>query len=203
MIQTLVEFLLRLTADMGYFGVFVLMSVESSFIPFPSEIVVPPAAFLAAKGEMNLYLVILAGVLGSLVGASVNYFLARTLGRTIIFELIEHKFARFLLLNKEKIEKSEKLFLKYGGRATFFGRMLPAIRQLISLPAGFVRMNFGKFLGFTFLGSFLWVSVLALLGFYFGENEAVLSQYYNEITFFVVGFVVLFFVFNYFLRRRR
>lgn len=195
--------MLELTSSMGYSGVFALMAVESSFIPFPSEIVVPPAAYLASQGEMNVFIVVLMGLLGSLVGAAINYWLARSLGRIIVYELVEHKFAKFFLLSKAKLEKAEKHFVDYGGISTFLGRLLPAIRQLISLPAGFARMSFGKFMFFTGLGSGLWVCVLAALGYYFGENEEILSQYYSEITLGTIAFVLLILVVVYFFRRRR
>lgn len=153
------------------------MSVESSFIPFPSEVVIPPAAYLASKGEMNIYFVVLSGVAGSLVGAWINYFLARSLGRVIVFDLVSHKFAKYLLLSKAKVERAEEHFLKYGGITTFVGRLIPAIRQLISLPAGFSKMNFAAFTFYTALGAGFWVSVLAALGYYFGENEELLMRY--------------------------
>ncbi|MBT4917653.1 DedA family protein [Candidatus Peregrinibacteria bacterium] len=191
MIGSFVQWMLELTSGMGYTGVFALMAVESSFIPFPSEIVVPPAAYLAAQGEMNIVVIVLAGILGSLVGATINYWIARSLGRLVVYELVEHKMAKFLLLNKGKLEKAEKHFVDYGGISTFLGRLLPAIRQLISLPAGFARMNFAKFLFFTGLGSGLWVCVLAALGYYFGENEEVLMSNFTWLSF---GFVALAFL---------
>ncbi|MBD3361051.1 DedA family protein, partial [Candidatus Peregrinibacteria bacterium] len=182
MLENLAQILLDLNHSFGYFGVFFLMTIESSFVPFPSELVVPPAAYLASKGEMNVILVILFGILGSLVGASINYFLARLLGRPIIYSLAERKWAKFLLINKRKIEKSENYFLRYGGLSTFLGRLVPAVRQLISLPAGFVKMNYWRFLFYTFLGAGFWVIVLALLGYYFGENEKILRDYALEIS---------------------
>ena len=191
MIGSFVQWLLGVTSSMGYFGIFGLMAVESSFIPFPSEVVIPPAAYLASMGEMNIFIVILMGILGSLVGATVNYWIARSLGRFVVYELVEHKMAKFLLLTKAKLEHAERHFVDYGGVSTFLGRLLPAIRQLISLPAGFARMNFGKFLFYTGLGSGLWVCVLAALGYYFGQNQEVLQNYYSEISLGVVGVVVL------------
>lgn len=201
MFEGLINSLLGITADLGHLGVFVLMAVESSFIPFPSEIVVPPAAYLAYSGEMNIFLVVLAGVAGSLVGASLNYFLARWLGRPIVYGLVEKKWAKFLLLNKNKLEHAEKHFRDYGGVSTFLGRLVPGVRQLISIPAGFSKMNFWKFLFYTFLGSGFWVIVLALLGWFLGGNQEVLMAYYGEITLVLIGIVLV--VILFFLYRRR
>lgn len=189
--SALVEFLLGITSDMGYWGVFLLMSVESSFIPFPSEVVIPPAAYLASKGEMNIFLVVLFGTLGSLIGAWINYALARYLGRVIVFDLVSHKFAKYLLLSKAKVERAEKHFLDYGGITTFIGRLIPAIRQLISLPAGFSKMNFAAFTFYTTLGASFWVSVLAALGYYFGENEDLLMRYESGLKWVVLGVLVV------------
>lgn len=187
----------------NYWGVFLLMTIESSFIPFPSEVVIPPAAYLAFKGEMNVFLVILFGILGSLCGALVNYFLAMRLGRPLIYLLAEKRWAKFLLISPKKIEKAENHFLEYGAISTFLGRLLPAIRQLISLPAGFTRMPLGKFLIFTSLGSGIWVSVLAALGYFFGSEQERLSEYYSEITIGMIGIAVLVFGAVLFLRKRQ
>lgn len=157
-----INFLLNISHQLGYGGIVFLMTIESSFIPFPSELVIPPAAYLAAKGQMNLYGVIGAGVVGSLFGAIVNYVLARTLGRTVVYAVAKRHFMRYLLVTQAKIERAEEFFLKYGNIATFIGRLIPVIRQLISLPAGFARMNFSKFLFYTALGSGLWVTFLAV-----------------------------------------
>lgn len=191
-------FILDLAGDWGYFGIVFLMAIESSFIPFPSEIVIPPAAYLAYQGTMNIYFVVLCGVLGSLIGATINYFLAMWLGRPLVYKIVEKKWARLFLLSKKSVEKSENYFLKYGGISTFLGRLVPAVRQLISLPAGFVRMKFSSFLFFTALGSGFWVSILAALGYYFGAKQEVFELYYREISIgmiFVVCVAVLVFLF--------
>ncbi len=178
----LASLVLGVIAKTWYWGIVFFMAVESSFIPFPSEIVVPPAAYLAQQGEMNIVLVVLAGTFGSLIGALFNYFLAYTFGRKIIYSLAGHRAAGFLLLNQEKVAKAEKYFLKYGNFSTFFGRFVPAIRQLISIPAGFSKMNLKNFIFFTTLGSGLWVAILAVLGYAFGSNQELLSNYYQEIS---------------------
>ncbi|MFH1533591.1 MAG: DedA family protein [Nitrospirota bacterium] len=165
------------------------MTIESSFVPFPSEIVIPPAAYLAFKGEMSIVLVVVFGILGSLVGASVNYFIARSLGRLLVYELVEHKVAKYLLLSKRKIERAEKYFLEYGGVSTFIGRLFPAVRQLISLPAGFVKMPFLRFIFYTALGAGLWVVVLAAAGYYFGEHQDVLMGYLGNLKGYLYGII--------------
>lgn len=188
----IISIILDLSQAMGYPGIVILMTIESSFIPFPSEVIIPPAAFLAQRGILNIYLVIASGILGSLIGATINYVLARWLGRLIVYRLVEHKIARSLLLTKAKLEKAEHFFLRYGNVSTFIGRLVPAVRQLISLPAGFSKMKFRDFIFYTFLGAGTWVIVLAMLGYFFGANQELLSKYYREIKyFFIIVAIVL------------
>jgi len=173
---------LNITQGLGYWGVGILMTIESSLIPFPSEVVVPPAAYLASQGKLDLSFVIMAGVIGSVLGAIFNYILARYLGRLLVYKLAEHKFARFLGISAEKVARSEAYFLKNANAATFWGRLIPVIRQLISLPAGFSKMPFSKFILYTLFGSAVWVSILAALGYLVGANQALLQKYYQEIS---------------------
>ncbi|PKM87685.1 DedA family protein [Candidatus Falkowbacteria bacterium HGW-Falkowbacteria-2] len=191
MLITFVDALLAFAQEIGYWGVVFLMAIESSFIPFPSELVVPPAAYLAAQGTLNIWLVIGASVLGSLIGAIFNYFLAYYLGRPLIYRLASSKFARFLLIKPEQITRAELYFAKYDSASTFFGRLIPVIRQLISLPAGFVRMPLFKFIFYTFLGSLLWTLVLAGLGYFFGANEELWKTYYAEISWGIIGLAAI------------
>lgn len=170
-----------MTQGLGYLGVGILMAIESSFLPLPSEVVIPPAAYLASQGKMSLALIILAGVIGSVLGATVNYLLSMSLGRLVIYKLAARPWARFILVTPEKIERAEKYFLTNACSATFFGRLVPVIRHLISIPAGFSRMNYGRFVLYTALGSAVWVSILAALGYFIGANQALISQYYREI----------------------
>lgn len=194
MLESFIELLLSFSQGMGYWGIVFLMAVESSFIPFPSEVVIPPAAYLAQAGVMNIYLVIVAGIVGSLIGASINYFLALTLGRNIIYKLVSHKFAKFLLIDERKIKKSEDFFLKYGRVSTFTGRLIPVIRQLISIPAGFSRMNFFSFLFYTFLGSSIWIIILAILGYMLGSNMDIFTEYYHVIKIAIFAIFIVFVV---------
>lgn len=186
--ETFIEGLVIWADALGYWGVFWLMAVESSFIPFPSEVVVPPAAYLASQGQMDINMVVLAGVCGSLVGAAVNYFLALFLGRPLIYKLAEFKIMRLMMVNKKNLDKADKHFNEYGNISTFLGRLLPGIRQLISIPAGFARMHFAAFIFFTFLGSSIWIIILAALGYWFGAQQELITQYLLEFT---LAFVVI------------
>lgn len=155
--------------NLNYWTITLLMAIESSFIPFPSEVVVPPAAYKAYHGELNIWLVILFSTLGAEVGALVNYYLAKYLGRPIIYRFAESRVGRMCLLSAKKMEQAEAFFNKHGVISTFIGRLVPAVRQLISIPAGMARMNMPKFLIFTALGALTWNSILAMLGYVAGR----------------------------------
>lgn len=193
MLNALFAWILNITEGLGYLGITILMAVESSFLPLPSEVVIPPAAYLASQGKMNLTFIILSGVFGSIIGASVNYFLSLWFGRLVVYKIANNRFARFLFITPEKMERAEKYFLTNAKSATFLGRLLPVIRHLISIPAGFSRMPYGQFVTFTALGSFVWVSILALLGYFVGENQTLLAKYYKETTtlLLIIGILIL------------
>ncbi len=184
-IQTITEWYM---SHINYFTVMLLMAIESSFIPFPSEIVIPPAAWKAAQGDLNIYLVTLSGTIGALIGALFNYYLALYLGRIIIYRLAETRFAHLLLINRHGIEKAESYFLKHGNSSTFIGRLVPAIRQLISIPAGLARMKIRPFIIYTLLGSGLWNIILAILGYSLYSQKERLEKYYHEIS---MGFLII------------
>ncbi|MCC8112896.1 MAG: DedA family protein [Bacteroidales bacterium] len=159
----------------NYWFVFIFMAIESSFIPFPSELVVPPAAYLATAhgdhvADMNVYLIVIVATAGALAGSLVNYYLALWLGRPIVYAFANSRLGHICLLDKEKVEKAEVFFDKHGAASTFFGRLVPAVRQLISIPAGLARMNIGKFIIFTCLGAGVWNCVLAALGYWLGKT---------------------------------
>ncbi len=194
--------ILNFFALINYWGVLVLMTIESSFIPFPSEIIVPPAAYLAAQGKLNIWLIILAASVGSLLGALINYYLARYLGRPLVYRLLKTKLAKYLFLNEEKMKRAEDFFARYDRSSTFFGRLIPVVRQLISIPAGFAKMNIFYFSLYTFLGAFIWSSILAALGYFFGAHDEQLRQYYHEIMYFIL-FVVFVVVLFLIVRNRR
>lgn len=191
MLSSLIDWVLNITQGLGYFGIGLLMAIESSFLPLPSEIIIPPAAYLASQGKMSLALIIIAGTLGSMLGATVNYFLSMSLGRLVVYKLAGTRAARFLFITPEKIEYSEKYFLSNSKSATFFGRLIPVVRHLISIPAGFCCMPFKQFLLYTALGASIWVSILATLGYLVGANQALLRQYYKEITWGLLIFGVI------------
>jgi membrane protein DedA with SNARE-associated domain len=153
-------------ANLNYWTIFLLMAIESSFIPFPSEIVVPFAAWKAAEGTLSLAGVMLASTAGAMAGAVFNYYLALWLGRPVLYRLADTRWAHFLLIDRTNIEKAENYFVKHGKSSTFIGRLVPAVRQLISLPAGLARMKVGTFLLFTFLGAGIWNLILALIGYF-------------------------------------
>lgn len=178
----IIAWVLMVTQGLGYSGIVILMAIESSFIPLPSEIIIPPAAYLASQGKMNLLLIVVAGILGSILGAVINYLLSLSLGRLVIYKLADTKLARLFLITPAKIATAEKYFLANARSATFLGRLIPVIRHLISIPAGFSRMPFGAFLLYTAAGAAIWVIILTALGYFIGANQALLSQYYREIS---------------------
>ena len=195
--------LLELTARLGYGGIVLLMALESSFFPFPSEVVIPPAAYLASKGEFNIWLVIASGIFGSLLGAWFNYLLALRLGRPVLQKLIL-RYGKFFLLPSNTLEKMEVFFERHGHISTFVGRLIPGVRQYISLPAGLGRMNFLLFTVYTGLGAGIWVCVLAAIGYLIGANEELLRVWLKRSSVFLVLFAVLLVtVYFYFYRRRQ
>lgn len=187
-----------------YLFVFVFMVIESSFIPFPSEVVVPPAAYLACtKGDMNIYLVVLAATAGAIVGALINYYLALWIGRPIVYKFANSRFGHACLVDQAKVEKAEQYFDKHGAISTFVGRLIPAVRQFISIPAGLARMNIGLFVLYTGLGAGIWNIILAALGWWLGKTVPLeelfdkVEQYNTYLTYaglaigvFCVGFIL-------------
>ena len=160
------DFITPLLEQLNYLTVMFLMFIESTFIPFPSEVVVPPAAYNAAAGELNIFLVVLFATIGADLGASVNYLLAYYLGRPFIYKFANSRWGHLCLLDQQKVERSEKFFYDHGITATLVGRVIPGIRQLISIPAGLAKMNFYKFILYTTIGAGIWNSLLATFGLY-------------------------------------
>lgn len=199
MIENILPFVDFLVSNIGYLSVFLLMTLESSFVPFPSEIIMIPAGYLAFKGELNLLLVVLFGVLGSICGALINYYIGKILGRKFIL-----KRKKFFFIKQKTLEKSERFFKKYGGITTFIGRLIPAVRQYISLPAGFSNMKLSKFILYTFLGSFVWSLFLALLGFFIGNSlsTAILGTY-NLVILIILGIFILFAIVFYIIKNKK
>ena len=193
-----VQFIQWCLEHLNYWTITLLMTIESSFIPFPSEVVVPPAAYRAAStGELNVWLVIFFATVGAIIGALVNYYLALWLGKPIVYKFANSRFGHMCLIDQEKVETAEKFFNKHGVIATFIGRLVPAVRQLISVPAGLAKMNIAKFVAYTALGAGLWNGVLAGLGWYLEskvpEDQLIstVSEYSHEIGYAIAGLVVL------------
>ena len=185
-----VEWLIGLIDVLGYLGVFLLMAIESSFIPFPSEAILIPAGVLAQRGEMSFLIAFLFAIFGSLVGALINYYLALHLGRRVVNGLVD-KYGKFFFLSKEGLDKIDNYFKNHGEITTFVGRMIPGVRQLISIPAGFSRMNIGKFSFYTVLGSGIWVGISMALGYLFGENQVLVENNLGVVTLGLISFCLV------------
>jgi membrane protein DedA with SNARE-associated domain len=198
----IVEYLIGLASSMGYFGVFLLMAVESSFIPFPSELILIPAGVLIQRGEMVLSLVFISALLGSVIGALINYYLALHLGRRVVNKLVM-KYGKIFFISSDSILKSEKYFSNHGEITTFVGRLIPAVRQLISIPAGFSRMGVGKFVFYTALGAGLWSGILIYIGYLFGENMELIEQNLGFVTQVVIFFSLVVILAYILLRRKK
>lgn len=181
--HAVVDWLLQTIGALGYPGIFLLMAMESSIIPIPSELVMPPAGYLAQQGKMSMPVAILCGTVGSLVGAYANYYAARYLGRPLLL-----KYGRYVFITEEKFAKVEKFFLKHGEISTFIGRLLPVVRHLISLPAGLAGMNHVRFSLYTLLGAGIWCTVLTLIGYFIGSNQELIMKYSHQA---VAGVVVI------------
>ncbi|RRS30441.1 MAG: membrane protein [Epsilonproteobacteria bacterium (ex Lamellibrachia satsuma)] len=197
MIHEIATTIVQQIGGMGYFGIFLLMFLESTFFPFPSEIIMIPAGYLAFKGEMDFYLIILIGISGSVAGALFNYYLAMHFGRKFIL-----KYGKYFFIKEDTLNKLETFFVKHGELSTFNGRLIPGIRQLISLPAGLARMNIARFSFYSALGAGIWVIVLVALGYLLGSNEALISEYLRSATVIALICVVLI-TFFYIVRNKR
>lgn len=202
--------------NMNYGTITALMTVESSFIPFPSEIVIPPATYVAGDSNsnlhttdsyvMNVFLIVIFGTLGAMLGAIINYFLAMWLGRPIIYAFVDSKLGHLCLLSAEKVKKAEDYFNNHGKVSTFIGRLIPGIRQLISIPAGLCKMHFGWFLFYTFLGAGIWNVVLAMLGYIAHGNKDLIDQYSHELSVVIMalfGAVIVYFVAKAIIKRAK
>jgi len=168
-------------ANLNYFTVALLMAIESTFLPLPSEIVVPFAAWKAAQGDLNVFLVVLSGTIGALSGSLINYFLAKYLGRPIVYKFAGSSVGRLFLLSEEKIKHAEDYFIRNGRSSTFIGRLVPGVRHLISIPAGLAKMNLRDFMLYTFVGAGIWNIILAVIGFYLYEIREQIFPYLGYI----------------------
>jgi len=186
LLHTIINFLVETIGSLGYIGIFSLMFLESTFFPFPSEVVMIPAGYLAFKGDMNLYIVLFIGILGSLSGALLNYYISLTLGRKLLL-----KYGHYIWFEEDKLIKMEEFFKKHGEISTFNGRLIPVIRQYISLPAGLAKMSLLKFSLYTSMGAGIWVGILTFLGYFLGDNSELIHTYLNQITIATIVFIVV------------
>jgi len=184
--QEIVTAIVDLVQDFGYLGIFIMMFLESTFFPFPSEIAMIPSGYLAYKGEMNLGIVITVGIAGSLAGALFNYYLAKHYGRKGVLH-----FGRYFFFDEAKLIKMEHFFQKHGSFSTLTSRLIPGVRQFISLPAGLAKMPLNTFVLYTTLGAGIWVVILALLGYFIGGNQALIDRYLHQIILGTLGIILL------------
>lgn len=199
MIQNLMQMLVDGIGAMGYPGIFLLMAMESSLVPVPSELVMPPAGYLSHQGLMNPWIAIIVGTVGSLAGAYVNYFGARYLGRPLIL-----RYGKYLLIPPEKFQRVESFFLRHGEISTFIGRLLPVVRHLISIPAGLSGMKHLRFSAYTLLGAFIWCTVLTWIGYAIGRNQDLIMVYSRQaVVWAAAGSCLLLLVYIWFQKRNK
>ncbi len=190
MLEQISSFIIHLIQSTGYLGIFILMTLESALVPIPSEVTMPFAGFLAAKGSLSLILVIFAGGIGNLIGSLIAYYIGFFLEENVILENIK-KYGKFFLTSEHELERASNWFKKYGDKIVFFSRVLPVVRTFISLPAGIFEMNIWKFSAYTLIGSIIWSAFLAYIGFYFQSKWNVLGQYFRKFDFIILGIIVV------------
>ena len=186
MLQAFIDWILHTVHGWGYAGIFILMLLESTVLPIPSELVLIPAGYLAFEGKMSFALILLSSILGCVAGGSLNYFFALWVGRPFL-----ERWGKYFFVRPALLHRTDTFFAKHGAVSTFTGRLIPAIRHLISLPAGLARMNYAKFAFYTGLGAGLWSLVLATFGYFIGGNETVIREYYHYIILGVLAFVAM------------
>jgi membrane protein DedA with SNARE-associated domain len=186
MLHEFINWILETVQDWGYAGILILMALESTVLPVPSELVLIPAGYLAYQDKMNFALIALASTLGSLLGASINYAFALWVGRPFL-----ERWGKYFFVRPQLLHKTDAFFTKHGAVSTFTGRLIPGIRHLISLPAGLTRMNYSKFAFYTCLGAGLWSLILTLTGYLIGGNEALVQQYLQQITLGLVSLIAV------------
>ena len=193
-------------AHITYWTIFLLMTIESTIIPFPSELVIPPAAYKAANGDMNIFFVIFAGSMGAIVGSLFNYYMAKWLGNKLLLKFANTRLAHLTMIDESAIVKTENYFLKHGKTSTLIGRLVPGIRHLISIPAGMANMKIRDFILYTAIGATAWNIILALLGYFFYSQKEMLDKYYKELIFVILaigGLYVLYLVYNSFKKNKK
>lgn len=203
MLEELMTGLVNAINRMGYLGIVLLMAMESSVLPVPSELVMPPAGYLAARGQMNLWIALLCGTVGSMIGAYANYWVANKVGRWVFV-----RYGKWVLLSEKSLEKTERFFSKHGEIATFVGRLFPVIRHLISIPAGLARMPLGKFFLYTGVGAGIWCAILLVIGYAIGKageqgNTALYTEYAHKAVIYLLPAVALIVIVYLVIQRRK
>ena len=188
MVSQFVDWILKVCLDLGYPGIIALMAMESSILPVPSELVMPPAGYWAAKGELNFVVALLCGVLGSIIGALANYYGAQLIGRPLI-----QRYGKYILLSEKNLERSERFFAHHGEISTLIGRLFPVIRHLISIPAGLHKMPLPKFILYTAVGAGVWCAILTYVGYFLGQHEASLrtEEIHRYVTWVIIALIPL------------
>ena len=190
--------IVTIVGKLGYIGIIIMMFLESSFFPFPSEVVIPPAGYLSSIGKMNIYLVIATGILGSILGALFNYWLALKFGRPAII-----RFGIYFGMSESKFSRVEQLFCNHGKFSTFIGRLIPGVRQYISFPAGLVQMPLSPFIIYTGLGAGIWIIILAIIGYLVGNNQELIKQYSHQLLYYLLPAIVFVSCFYIWYQRKK
>lgn len=188
--MNLTEWIISVMEQLGYFGIALLMFLDNIFPPIPSEIIMPSAGYSASQGQLLLTGVIIAGCIGSLIAAAILYWVGYKFNHDSIFRFVD-RYGKYLFIKSNDVKKSLDWFEHYGHRIVFFGRMIPAVRSLISIPAGMSHMPFGKFMFYSSLGTIIWTTFLACVGFYFGENQVLMHQIFTQVGYIIIAVMVL------------
>ncbi len=200
--MNLTEWVISIMEQLGYLGIAILMFLDNVFPPIPSEIIMPSAGYTASQNQLLLVGVIIAGCIGSLLAAALLYWIGYKFKHETIFNFVD-RYGKFLFIKSEDVKKSLSWFEKYGHRIVFFGRMIPAVRSLISIPAGMSRMPFWKFMFYSSLGTIIWTTFLACIGFYFGENQVLMQKIFSQVGYFIVGIVLIIVAWIWYRRNQR
>ena len=200
--MNLTEWVISIMEQLGYLGIAILMFLDNVFPPIPSEIIMPSAGYSASQNQLLLVGVIIAGCIGSLLAAALLYWIGYKFKHETIFNFVD-RYGKFLFIKSEDVKKSLSWFEKYGHRIVFFGRMIPAVRSLISIPAGMSRMPFWKFMFYSSLGTIIWTTFLACIGFYFGENQALMQKIFSQVGYFIIGIVLIIVAWIWYRRNQR
>lgn len=198
----IINFFVELVSGLGYMGIFLGMAIESTVIPFPTELILPPAGILVARGEMSFFIVLVMAIAGSIVGALINYYMAFYLGRKAVNKLLL-KYGKIFFIKEQELLRSEESFKKHGEATTFFGRLIPGIRSFVSLPAGFYKMNLLRFCVFTGLGAGIWGALLIYLGYLYGENQSSIDSMISSITWILLVVITIAIITYVYIHKRK